>query len=62
MSDLTQNLLSTYYGFGRQTEIGKTLSTHESVKIMNDEINISFIDESLENEEESLTIEKSKVL
>lgn len=60
MSDLTQNLLSTYYGFGKQIEIGKTLSTHESVKIINDDTNISLIDESSENEE-ILTIEESKV-
>lgn len=60
MSNLTQNLLSTYYGFGKKTEIGKTLSTHECVKIMDDEINISLVDESFENEE-PLTIEDSKV-
>lgn len=59
MSNLTQNLLSTYYGFGKKTEIGKTLSTHECVKIMDDEINISLVDESFENEE-PLTIDDSK--
>ena len=61
MFNITQNLLSTYYGFGKEVDAAKTLSVHDCANILNDDTNSSFVEESLENEDNTSTKDSSKV-
>lgn len=61
MSNTTKNLLSTYYGFGKEVAAAKILSVHDCSNMLSDDTNISLVDESLENKDNTSTKESTKV-